>query len=193
MLFGGWQNLGRTAVIGGLAYVTLVLFLRVSGRRTLSKMNAFDFVVTIAFGSTLATVMLNRNVSLADGAVAFALLVGLQFVVTWSSVRGRWVRALVTGEPVMLLYHGVLLPSALRAARVTESEVRAAIRGAGLASLAQVEAVVLKTDGSFSVVRCDESGGEWSLADVRHRAATGESGPPFAGPGAAAAVGPASR
>ncbi|MDQ6680248.1 MAG: DUF421 domain-containing protein, partial [Pseudomonadota bacterium] len=48
IFFDGWSSLARTLVIGVLAYVGLVLFLRVSGKRTLSKMNAFDFVVTIA-------------------------------------------------------------------------------------------------------------------------------------------------
>jgi uncharacterized membrane protein YcaP (DUF421 family) len=82
----------RVLVVGVLAYITFGLFLRLSGKRTLSKMNAFDFVVTVAPGSTLATVLLTEDVALADGALAFALLVGLQFVVTWSSVRARWVR-----------------------------------------------------------------------------------------------------
>ncbi|HEX6265655.1 MAG TPA: YetF domain-containing protein, partial [Burkholderiales bacterium] len=76
-----------------------------------------------------------------------------QFAVTWSSVRLRWVRRLVTGEPALLVHRGQLLPSALRKARVTEDEVRAAARAAGLPALEEAQAVVLETDGSFSVVR----------------------------------------
>lgn len=152
MLFSGWEGLFRTLVIGVLAYVTLVVFLRISGKRTLSKMNAFDLVVTLSLGSTLATVLLSKDVALAEGALAFAVLIGLQFVVTWSSVRTRWVRRMVTGDPVMLLDRGAFLPAATRRARVTEDEVRAAVRSAGLASLNEIEAVVLETDGSFSVV-----------------------------------------
>jgi uncharacterized membrane protein YcaP (DUF421 family) len=153
MLFGGWESLLRTLVVGVLAYVVLVVFLRLSGKRTLTKLNAFDLVVTVALGSTLATVLLSKDVELTDGALAFALLIGLQFAVTWSSVRARWVRQLVTGEPLMLLFRGECLPAAMRRARVTEDEVRAAVRSAGLASLGEVEAVVLETDGSLSVVR----------------------------------------
>lgn len=54
MLFQGWPGLARTAVVGSMAYAGLVLFLRISGKRTLSKLNAFDLVVTVALGSTLA-------------------------------------------------------------------------------------------------------------------------------------------
>ena len=167
ILFSGWDALLRTPVVGVLAYVTLVAFLRISGKRTLSKMNAFDLVVTVALGSTLATVLLSKDVALAEGALAFALLIGLQFAVTWSSVRARWVRQWVTGEPVILLYRGELLPAALRRARVADDEVRAAVRSAGLASLNGAEAVVLETDGSFSVVRRGDGNGRPSLEGVQ--------------------------
>lgn len=148
-LFDGWDGLLRTALIGVPAYVVLIVFLRLSGKRTLSKMNAFDFVVTIALGSTLATLLLSKDVSLAQGAFTFALLIGLQFAITWSSVRVRWVRRLVAGEPLLLVHKGKFLTSALRNARLTEDEVRAAVRAAGLQDLADIEAVVLETDASL--------------------------------------------
>lgn len=159
MFFGGWQALLRTAVVGVLAYINLIVLLRISGRRTLSKMNAFDLVVTVALGSTFATILLNKDVSLAQGTLALALLIGLQYLVTWSSVRVGWVKRVVTGEPALLFYQGRYLDSAMRHARVTNDEVRSAVRASGIAVLDRVEAVVLETDGTFSVVspRCDQT------------------------------------
>jgi len=153
MFVNGWWALVRTAVVGALAYAGLVAFLRVSGKRTLSKMNAFDLVVTVALGSTLATITLSRDVSLVQGLLALGLLIGLQFAITWSSLRWRWIRTAVTGEPSVLFHHGRFVEGALRRARVTEDEVRAAIRGGGFGTAEEVDAVVLETDGSFSVVR----------------------------------------
>ncbi len=167
MLFDGTESLIRTLVVGVPAYAALVVFLRISGRRTLSKMNAFDFVVTVALGSTLATVLLNKSVSLADGVAAFGLLIGLQFAVTWTSVRIQWVQKMVTGEPIMLLYRGAFLSRALRKARVTENEVRAAVRSAGVAQLESVDAVILETDGSFSVIEKVSDQGGSSLKGVK--------------------------
>jgi uncharacterized membrane protein YcaP (DUF421 family) len=152
MFFNGWSSLVRTVVVGGLAYIGLIILLRASGKRTLSKMNAFDLVVTVALGSTLATIALNADVALAQGLVALALLIVLQFAITWSSVRWGWIRRAATGEPSLLFYRNEYLPAALRRARVTEEEVRAAVRGGGHAALEEVEAVVLETDGSFSIV-----------------------------------------
>ena len=82
MVFSSWAGLLRVLIVGTLAYVALVLLLRVSGKRTLSKMNAFDLVVTVALGSTLATVILSKDVALTEGVTAFALLIGLQFGIT---------------------------------------------------------------------------------------------------------------
>lgn len=168
IFFDGWDPLLRTLIVGPLAYAALVAVLRISGKRTLSKMNAFDLVVTVALGSTLATALLSKSVTLAEGVLGLLLLVVLQFVVTWTSVRVGWFRDLVTGEPTMLAYRGKLLGEAMRHARVTEAEVRAAVRAQGLPSLDAAEAVVLETDGSFSVVRRTDGGEAASLSDA-HR------------------------
>ena len=80
MFFQGWT--GLWLVVGTLAYIALVLLLRISGKRTLAKFNAFDFVVTVALGSTLATILLNNSIALAEGILALALLIGLQYVIS---------------------------------------------------------------------------------------------------------------
>ena len=152
MFFDGSTDLIRVLIVGSLAYIGLVAFLRVSGKRTLAKMNAFDLVVTVALGSILATVLLNSDVSLSEGLLAFVLLCSLQYAVAWLSVRSRGFREFIKSEPALLLRNGEYLRGAMRRERVTEDEIRAAVRSAGHSDPSQVAAVVLETDGSFSVV-----------------------------------------
>lgn len=152
VLFDGWTGIGRSALLGLLAYLALIVFLRLSGKRTLSKMNAFDLVVTVALGSCLATILLSDRVSLAQGATAFATLIALQYLIAWASVRSALVRGLAKSEPALLLRQGRFLNAAMRRERVTEAEVRAAIRNARILAVEEVEAVVLETDGSLSVL-----------------------------------------
>lgn len=163
--FDGWQVLVRTLVVGVLAYAGLVVFLRVAGKRTLSKLNAFDLVVTVALGSTLASILLNRDVSLAQGLLAFALLIGLQFAITWTSVRWKWIRSAATGEPALLAFDGQLDRAVMRQVRITEDEVEAALRSAGLWSVREARAVLLETDGSISVVRSRHDGARQAAVD----------------------------
>ncbi|MEX1013557.1 MAG: DUF421 domain-containing protein, partial [Candidatus Paceibacterota bacterium] len=95
IFFENWTTIARTLIIGILAYASLILLLRISGKRTLSKMNAFDFIITVALGSTLATVLLNKDVTLAEGVVGFAVLIFLQFIITWLSVRSNLVKSFI--------------------------------------------------------------------------------------------------
>jgi uncharacterized membrane protein YcaP (DUF421 family) len=152
MFFNDWYGLLRVIIVGTATYAALIIMLRVSGKRTLSKMNAFDLVVTVALGSTFATVLLNNSMPLAEGVVALALLVCLQFLITWLSVRSEVVRSLVKGEPTLLVRDGIYLREAMRRQRVTQDEIEAAMRDHGTSNVSEVKSVVLETDGSLTVV-----------------------------------------
>lgn len=156
ILFDGWSGLGRVVVMTVLSYAALVMLLRISGKRTLAKLNAFDLVVTVALGSTLATMLLSRDVPLAEGVLALALLIGLQYAVAWGVVRSERFDALVKSEPSLLLHRGDFLRDAMRRQRVTESEIRAALRAAGITRPEDAAAVVLETDGSLSALPADD-------------------------------------
>lgn len=153
MVFGTWYGPLRVLIVGTLAYIALVALLRVSGKRTLAKLNAFDLIVTVALGSTLATVLLSKEVPLAEGVTAFALLAALQYAVAWASVRFKPFADLVKSEPTLLLRNGQFLRQAIQAQRVTESDLRAAIHASGIADPAQAAAIILETDSSLSVVK----------------------------------------
>ena len=64
-IFAGWEPVLRTVVVGFASYAALIVVIRISGKRTLSKLNAFDLVVTVALGSTVATILLSKDVALA--------------------------------------------------------------------------------------------------------------------------------
>ena len=152
MLFQNWEGIVRTVLVGFLAYATLVLFLRISGKRTLAKLNAFDLVVTVALGSTLSAILLQESVALAEGATALGLLILMQFAVTWTSVRWHGFAKLVRSEPAMLAHKGEFCHSVMRQQRITEGEVMSAVRASGGRAIAEVELMVLESDGTISTV-----------------------------------------
>ncbi|MCG7593675.1 DUF421 domain-containing protein [Mycobacterium sp. C3-094] len=167
MWFDNWSDIIRVLAVGAAAYVTLVAVLRVSGKRTLAKLNAFDLVVTVAVGSTLATILLNADVSYVEGASAFALLAGLQYVAALISSRSQRGRAFLTSRPTLLLSRGRFDDAAMRRSRVGEAEVRQAVRASGRGDVSTVAAVVLETDGSLSVIGGDQLGDGSAMRDVR--------------------------
>lgn len=163
LFFGGWTSLLRILVVGVCAYAMLVCMVRVAGKRSLAKMNAFDLVVTVALGSTLSTIIVARDVALTDGLFALGLLLALQTSVAWSSSRWRPFARFVKATPAVLYREGEFDWRSMRDERITREEVLAAVRGRGLASLGDVTQVVLESNGELS---------------VQARSATHESGEP---------------
>ncbi|MEX2514506.1 MAG: YetF domain-containing protein, partial [Cyclobacteriaceae bacterium] len=125
----------------------------VSGKRTLTKMNAFDFVITIALGSTLAAVSLNKNIALIDGLLAFFIFIFLQFGLTWLSVRFKKVKNIITSSPSILVFRGELMTEVMKRERITIEEINMAVRKQGFADLTKIDVVVLETTGDISIIQ----------------------------------------
>lgn len=170
--FDGWDDVARVVAIGAIGYVFMVLALRLGGKRTLSKLNAFDLVVTVALGSVLATIALSQDVSLTEGSVAIGLLVLAQWVVSWLSVHSSPVARLVRSEATVVFRDGQFDADALRTTRLLRREVDHAIRASGYGDYEMVAVVVLETDGSLSVVPADQCSTGSALPDAAPRRAS---------------------
>jgi uncharacterized membrane protein YcaP (DUF421 family) len=168
ILFEGWPGVVSAFTLAVLGYASLLFLIRVAGKRTIAKMNVFDFVVVVALGSTVANTALSSNIVLAEGFAAFVALIGLQYLFSILTIRSSWLNHMINGEPSLLLCRGTMLRGAMRKQRVTEEEVLAAVRAASVADLAEVEAVVLETDGTFSVMRLRDEVRYTALRDIPH-------------------------
>jgi uncharacterized membrane protein YcaP (DUF421 family) len=166
IFFSGWEPILRTAVIAILAYPAMLLMVRISGHRTLAQLNAFDLIVTVALGSTLASVITTRDVALAQGLLAFLLLILMQYALAWSARSSSKLERYLNGEPVLLFCRGSLLSKAMNRARITEEEIKSALRSEGKASLDDVEAVILETNGNLSVVAKSEKNQLWAIKNI---------------------------
>lgn len=166
IFFDSWESVLRTLTSGVISYVVLIFILRIVGNRTLSQLNAFDFIVTVALGSTLATVMLSKDVAIVDGILALALLIGLQLLITKASIHSRMIRSIVKTEPFLLFFKGNYLPGTLYRHRITKDEILQVVRSNGLASLSDVDAIILETNGKFSVIKKFTSPERSSLDNV---------------------------
>lgn len=166
IFFSGFDSTIRVIIVGILAYAALIILVRISGKRTLASMNAFDFIVNVAIGSTLATIILSQDVPLLDGIVAFVVLLGLQFMVSWSGTRSECVIQLVKSQPRPLAYKGDRIRDAMLGERIDESEVLQALRAQGIASQHDAAAVILETNGQISVLKQTAQGSDSALANV---------------------------
>lgn len=152
IFFNNWAGILRVAVTTIFAYFTVIVILRISGKRTLAKMNAFDFVVTIALGSVLGAIILNKSIPLAEGILAIILLVLLQYGLTYLSARNENFKQLISNQPTLLFYKNNLLEDEMVKQRISREEINKAVREGGFHSFEGVEMIILETTGDLSVI-----------------------------------------
>jgi len=155
IFIGGSDYVIRMLLVGVLSYFLLILIIRITGKRTLSKMNAFDLIITVALGSSFATVILDTSIALLEGMAALGLLILLQYVITFTSVRSKAVRKLIKSDPTLLYYHGLFVEKNMKKERISKNEIDQHVRNNGYSSYKDVSAVVLESDGSLSVLESD--------------------------------------
>lgn len=157
VFIGNLDNIIRIIVIGILSYIFLILILRISGKRTLSKMNAFDFIITVALGSMLSNIIMDSSISLVEGMIGLGLLVLLQYIITFTSMRYRTVGSIIKSKPTLLYYNSEFFEKNMIKERILKVVLEQAIRKAGYENYESISAIILETDGSLSVIASEGS------------------------------------
>ena len=150
-LMASWGSLGLVLVSTSAIYVVVVGYTRLLGARSLATMSSFDFAATVAIGSTLATAA-NRGTPLIHGVASLGVLYLAQLAAAVLRRRARAGR-LMDNEPLLVFSDGAMLDENLKTAHLVEREVWSAVRRAGITHVDEVEAVVLETTGTLSVLR----------------------------------------
>ncbi|MBU9672717.1 hypothetical protein KQ939_05925 [Planococcus sp. CP5-4] len=99
ILFDGWKSVLRIAIMCVLAYPFLIVLLRVFGKRSLSNVNIFDFVITVTYGATLGSIITSDKMSFVDGVVVLFMLTLLQYIVSKLSVNSKGFADLIKANP----------------------------------------------------------------------------------------------
>jgi uncharacterized membrane protein YcaP (DUF421 family) len=138
------------------AMLWVTLLVRVVGLRSFSKMTSFDFVMTVAMGSLLATASQADEIGTFVRACAgMAGLFLLQFLINWFRKIWDGFGSIVQNKPLLLMRDGKIIDAALKKSRVTQSDVMSKLRAANVHDLSEVHAVVLETTGDLSVMHGD--------------------------------------
>jgi uncharacterized membrane protein YcaP (DUF421 family) len=167
LFFKDWESVGHIALCAITAYFVLFLFIRISGKRTLSKLTAFDFVVTITLGSTLSSMILTK-VTIVEGATALAIIILLQYLLAWTAKESKVLEKLINSSPTLVFYQGKFLKEAMDKEVLTEEEVYAEIRKFRMLNVNDVEAVVMELNGELTVIKKAANVSHSSLKDIEN-------------------------
>ncbi|MEC5211290.1 uncharacterized membrane protein YcaP (DUF421 family) [Psychrobacter sp. PL15] len=162
LLFDSIDKLGRIVLTAAMVYVLIVLITKVSGKRSTSQLNNFDWIVTVMIGSLGASTILLENIPFIEGGAAIIVLYLLQFLVTKYAAISPQFSSVILSEPRIVFYQGQYLPEAMQAERLTRQELDCAMRSEGIHSLSDIEAIVFESDAKLTVISKSKSS---ALAD----------------------------
>lgn len=154
--FNSWDRLLSIGLSCLAVYIGIVVLVRISGKRTTSQMNNFDWIITVALGGLVTSGILLKNVSVSDALFAATCLILLQWIMTSVVLRSKFVCRLVKAEPKLLVDKGEMLHDNMKHERISEAEILSALRENGLHQLDQAQWVILETDASFSVIAAND-------------------------------------
>ena len=155
--FDGWDSVYRTGVTALVMYPVVILAIRLNGKRSVSKMNNFDWIVTVAIGSLVSSAIAFEAVTIVDATLAIALLLVMQRVITHHMAKSERFESLLTPNATMLVKEGQLRRSAMEHERISEAELMSAIRHSGLSGPEDCYAVVLESNAEFTVIPTEDA------------------------------------
>ncbi len=135
-----------------VVYLFLVIGLRLLGKRELGQMTVYDLVLLIVLANAVQNAMVGTDTSLVGGLIAGTTLLILNRLFNAAMNRSKHLRAVMVGEPSLIVNNGHLIRPHMQKEGVTKEQVMAALREHGLTRLDQAQIAVLEVDGSISVV-----------------------------------------
>jgi len=162
-----WVNLAQIAITAPIMYVFVIIWIRLTGIRSTSQMNSFDWIVTVAIGSIFASTIIFKQMMVLEGMFSIVLLLVMQYTLTSIVSNFDYFRKVMKATPSLLFFEGKFLDDNMRKERIVRAEVFAVIRQQGYKSTDDIYAVVLETNANLSVIpneNNDELG--FSLSDV---------------------------
>lgn len=152
VFFDNIDKLGRIVLTTVMVYVLIVLVTKVSGKRSTSQLNNFDWIVTVMIGSLGASTILLKDIPFVEGVSSILVLYLLQFLVTkYASISPQF-SSFILSEPRIVFYQGQFLPDAMRAERLTRQEIECAMRSEGVHRFDDIEAIVFESDAKLTII-----------------------------------------
>jgi len=155
-IYTSWSSVLMVILSTVGIYIALIAYTRIAGLRSFSKMSSFDFAITVAFGSVVASTILAKDPPLLQAVVGLGSLYAIQMIV--SNLRGSssMMSAIVDNEPLLLMKGTEIIEENLEKAKVTHDDLRSKLREANVTQMHQIHAVVMEATGDIAVMHNED-------------------------------------
>ena len=134
-----------------ILYLTMILVIRLLGKRQIGQMEPSEFVVTMMIANLATIPMEDDGIALFAGLVPICVILGAELVLSWLNLKSSKIRKLLCGKPVILIDNGNILQENLRKTRITLDELTGHLREKDVLDITCVQFAILETNGNLSV------------------------------------------
>ena len=155
-LFAATVPYGLLGVRAVVVYVSVLVLLRISGKRQVGQMAATEFVALLLISNAVQNAMNGGDNSLIAGLFLAAVLILSSWLISYGTFRHPKIRALFEGTPTLLVHKSHLIHKNMVREKLTTDELKMLLRKQGIHSLEEISTAVLEADGTLTVTRAGE-------------------------------------
>jgi len=147
------QEIAYTSIRVLVAYFLLLFLTRIMGRKMISQITFFDFVVGVIVGSVAANLSVSQKKPIVSGITVLIVLALITVTLDFSHVKSLFIRKLTNPEPVTVVENGKIIEDNLLKTRLTIDNLMMLLREKNAYNIADVEFAMFETDGKLSVLK----------------------------------------
>lgn len=136
-----------------IAYFLLLSLTRIMGRKMISQITFFDFVVGVIVGSVAANLSVSNTNPIVSGITVLIVLTLITVTIDFSNIRNIFSRKLTNSEPVTVVENGRIIAGNLEKTRLPLDNLMMLLREKNAFNIADVEFAIFETDGKLSVLK----------------------------------------
>jgi uncharacterized membrane protein YcaP (DUF421 family) len=134
-------------------YFILVIFARIMGRKQISQLTYFDYVVGISIGSIASVASIDKSVTVYEGIFSMAVWSFLTILVSEITLKNIKLRLLIDSEPLIIINEGKVIYKNMKKARYNIGDLLMQLRVKDIFYITDVEMAILEPDGKLSVLK----------------------------------------
>jgi uncharacterized membrane protein YcaP (DUF421 family) len=139
-----------------IAFLALFVLARILGKKQISQLTFFDYVVGIVIGDMASTMAVDTSMKLMNGFAGLIVFTLLSLIIAYGAIKSFKFRDLVESSPSILIKNGKVMEKSLFKHKMTYDDLLNGLREQGAFKLSEVEIAILETNGQISVMKKPE-------------------------------------
>lgn len=139
-----------------ITYFVLLAFTRAMGRKQISQLTFFDYIVGITIGSIAGVAAIDKNVKILDGIISIGIWSILTIIISEVTLKNINLRLLIDSEPLLIIDKGKVIYKNMKKARYNMGDLLMQLRNKDVFNITEVEIAVLEPDGKLSILKKSE-------------------------------------